>query len=108
MLRSLINYRLEVCAEKHFDYNCFIELKQSIINPGSLFKLLSFKLTSASSHLPQKCHMRSHRIPHLRVFDIDQSVFFASLPDNVADGRVMDMRNFGEKMMFDLKIQSTH
>ena len=44
MLRSLINYRLEVCAEKHFDYNCFIELKQSIINPGSLFKLLSFKL----------------------------------------------------------------
>ena len=57
------------------------------------------------SHLPQKGHMRGDGIPYPGIFDIDQAIFLAGLPDDLADRRIMNMRYFGEKMMFDLEIQ---
>src|SRR5450432_63087 len=51
--------------------------------------------------------MRGHGITHPGILYIGQSVFLASLPDDLADGRIMDMGYFGKKMMFDLEIQSS-
>lgn len=52
--------------------------------------------------------MRGHGITHPGKFYIRQPIFLASLPDDLADGRIMDMGYFGEKMMFDLEVQSPH
>ena len=52
--------------------------------------------------------MRSNRIPHPRVLDIDQPIFLAGLPDDLADRRIMDVRYFWEKMMLDLEIQAAY
>ena len=52
--------------------------------------------------------MRSHSIPHPRIFDIDQTIFETGLPDDLADRRIMNVGYFGEKMMLDLEIESAH
>src|SRR3984885_11713981 len=59
-----------------------------------------------SSHLPEKGDMRSDGITNPRILDVYKPIFLAGLPDDLADRRVMDMRDFGEEMVLDLEVQS--
>jgi len=83
-------------ARKNLGYYDDIEMRGNRIEDG-------YRLTP--SHLPQESHMRGYRIPYPGKFDIDQPVFLAGLPDDLADGRIMHMRYFREKMMLDLEVQ---
>ena len=60
------------------------------------------------SHLSQKGHVGSYGIAHPRILDIHQPVFLAGLLYDLADGRIMDVRYLGEKVMFDLEVQSAY
>jgi hypothetical protein len=72
-------------------------ISKGMIHEGSFYFFLP--------HLPQKSDMRSDRITDPGIFDIDQPIFLAGLPDDLADGRIVNVRYFGEKMMLDLEIQ---
>src|SRR5579863_10222441 len=61
-----------------------------------------------SSHLPEKGDMRSDGITNPRILDVDKPILLAGLPDDLADRRVMDMRDLGEEMVLDLEVQSTY
>ena len=50
--------------------------------------------------------MGSNSITNPGELDVNQAIFLAGLPDDLADGRIMNVRYFGEKMMLDLKIKS--
>src|ERR1700712_1726871 len=52
--------------------------------------------------------MRGYSITYAGIFDINQTIFLAGLPDNLADGRIVNVRYFREKMMFDLEIQPAY
>src|SRR5882757_194948 len=52
--------------------------------------------------------MRGNGITHPGIFNIDQAVLLAGLPDDLADGRIMNMGYLGEKMMLDLEVQSAY
>src|SRR5258708_1317895 len=52
--------------------------------------------------------MRSNGIPYPGIFDIDQTIFLAGLPDDLADSRIVNVRYFRKEMMFDLEIQSAY
>lgn len=52
--------------------------------------------------------MCGHCLAHAGVFDILQLIFQAYFPYDLADSGVMNMRYFGEKVMFDLEIQSAY
>src|SRR5258706_13044934 len=51
--------------------------------------------------------MRGNGITHPGILDIDQAILLACLPDDLADGRIMNMGYLREKMMLDLEIQSS-
>src|SRR6218665_1595843 len=63
---------------------------------------------SVSSHLTQERYMRRNRIPNAAVFDVLNAIFLASLLDDLADRRIMYVRNFREKMVFNLEVQATN
>lgn len=44
---------------------------------------------------------------HFRMLYVFYFVFITSFPDDLADGRIVDMGNIWEKMVFDLEIQTT-
>ena len=52
--------------------------------------------------------MAGYGIAYPGVLDIHQPVFLAGLSNDLADGRVMDVRYFREKMMFYLEIQPSY
>ena len=52
--------------------------------------------------------MRNDGMAHPAVFDVPDTILFAGLFDDLADGRVVNVRYFREEVVFDLEIQSTH
>lgn len=57
----------------------------------------------------QMRNMRGHGRSHFRIFNIRNSKILAGFFDDLADGRVMHMRDPGKQMMLNLEIQSpTH
>ena len=61
-----------------------------------------------SAHTFQMRCMRNDGMPHLAVFNIFYAVLFAGLFNDLADGRVVDVRNLREEVMLYLEIQSAY
>lgn len=60
-----------------------------------------------SAHLFQIVGMRGNGLTHFGVFVVWNTKLLTGLLYNFADGRVVYVRNFREKMVFNLEIQST-
>ena len=52
--------------------------------------------------------MRNNSMPHFWILDIGHIVFRAGLLDDLADPGIMNVRNLGEQVVFDLEIQSAN
>jgi hypothetical protein len=53
-------------------------------------------------------HMRRQGEPHFRVFDIGDAEIFTGFFDDLADCRIVYMRDLGEQVVFNLEIQSAY
>ena len=73
--------------------------------PCSIF-LVRYSLGSA--HIPEMNRMRNNSVTHFPELNIFYAIFLACLLDYFADGRVVDMRDLREQVMFDLEVQTTN
>mgnify|MGYP003352444206 CR=1 FL=1 len=88
-----------------FEKACFSLVLQCLVIPVN--RRIGLK-KSASSHLFEKGHVGGDRIAYPWIFQIGDAVFRAGLAHDLAERRIVDMRYFGEQMVFYLKIQSAH
>ena len=66
------------------------------------------RFLSGPAHVFQVRGMRNDGMAHFSEFNIFYAVFLAGLFNDLADGRVVDMRDFREQVMFYLEIQTAN
>ena len=59
------------------------------------------------AHLAKECNVRSNGITNTAVFNVLNTVFLAGFLDDLADVRIVNVRDLWKQVMLDLEIQST-
>ena len=66
------------------------------------------RFLSGPAHVFQVRGMRNDSMAHFSEFNIFYAVFLTGLFNDLTDGRVVDMRDFREQVMFYLEIQAAN